>query len=509
MDYINYIEENKELQIQVLQDLVSINSVQSSPVTTAEGAFFPFGQGVQDAFACLLKKAEELGFSTKNIDYYGGHIDFGPECGPEETVAVLGHLDVVPEGGGWTFDPYSGAIEDGYIYGRGTQDDKGPVVAALFAMKALKDAGYVPSKKIRLILGLDEETGWKGMEYYFQKEPKPAFGFTPDGDFPVINGEKGNVTYEIAKKLPKSQGGLTLRSLSGGNAANMVAEKARAVVNAEDSELYQQIKGLAAAYREQTGYRLQTRGVGKSLEITAEGRSAHGATPEAGLSAISILMEFLGKLNFSSDEVNVFLDFYNSCIGFDCNGQRLGCGFSDQKSGMLTVNPGLIKGDLEAVTLTVNIRYPVSCTEAQVHEAIRPFVDQYDMGLIIRKKYEPIYMEPDSPLIQTLVDVYRAHTGDMESQPLVIGGGTYAKAAENVVAYGALFPGDEDRMHQKDERLSLERFMEMTRIYADALYRLTQPGFSIGPAEDIDTVEGRTAASPAADPEKKEEAQKR
>lgn len=508
MDYIKIIEENRELQIKTLQDLVSVKSVQSSPVTTAEGEFLPFGQGVQDAFACLLKKAEELGFKTKNIDNYGGHIDFGPDGQEAETVAVLGHLDVVPEGGGWTFDPYSGAVEDGYIYGRGTQDDKGPVVAALFAMKALKDAGYVPSKRVRLILGLDEETGWKGMDYYFQKEPKPDFGFTPDGDFPVINGEKGNVTYEIAKKLPKSQGGLNLRSLSGGSAANMVAEKARAVVNAEDTQVYQQIKELAAAYREETGYRVQTRGVGKSLEITAEGRSAHGATPEAGLSAISIIMEFLGKLNFSNDEVNVFLDFYNSCIGFDCGGQGLGCGFSDPASGALTLNAGLIKADLEAVTLTINIRYPVSCTEEQVHEAIRPFVDQYDMGIIRGRRQNPIYMEPDSPLIRTLVDVYREHTGDITSQPMVIGGGTYAKAAENVVAFGALFPGDEDRMHQKDERLSVERFMQMTRIYADTLYRLTQPDFSLEPAENLSGGERENAAGrPWKHLEKEEEAE--
>lgn len=490
MDYIKFIEENRDLQIKTLQDLVSINSVQSSPVTTSEGEIFPFGQGVQDAFACLLKKAEELGFSTKNIDNYGGHIDFGPEGENVCTVGILGHLDVVPEGGGWTFDPYGGAVEDGFIYGRGTQDDKGPVVAALFAMKALKDAGYQPSKRIRLILGLDEETGWKGMEYYFQKEPKPDFGFTPDGDFPVINGEKGNVTYEIAKKLPKSQGGLTLRSLSGGSAANMVAERARAVVNAADPEIYKQIKELAAAYREETGCHLQTRGVGKSLEITAAGRSAHGATPEAGLSAISIIMEFLGRLNFSVDEVNVFLDFYNSCVGFDHNGGALGCGFSDNVSGRLTVNPGLIKGEQEAVTLTVNIRYPVSCTEEQVYEAILPSVDQYGMGIIRGRKQAPIYMEPGSPMIRTLMEVYQEHTGDTESKPMVIGGGTYAKAAENVVAFGALFPDDEDRMHQKDERLSVERFMEMTRIYADALYWLTQPDFSIDMTEDMTEKEG-------------------
>ena len=476
MDYIKNIEENEDLQIETLQDLVSINSVLSSPVTTAEGQFFPFGKGVQDAFACVLKKAEAMGFEVRNVDNYGGHIDFGEG---EEIVGVLGHLDVVPEGDGWTFDPFSGAVTNGYIYGRGTQDDKGPVVAALFAMKALKDAGYVPSKKIRLILGLDEETAWSGMDYYFRKESKPDYGFTPDAEFPVIYGEKGIVTYEIAKKLTKTQGGLTLRSLTGGNAANMVAEKARAVVNAEDSAVYGQIKELAAAYRERTGCRVLTKGVGKSLEITVEGKSAHGATPEAGVNAISIMMDFLGELNLAGDEINDFLDFYNRCIGFELHGQSLGCGFKDTPSGDLVLNVGMIKGDQEAVTLTVNIRYPVTYTEEQIHDGIRPFIDQYEMGIIRRKSQPPIYMKPDDPLIRTLMKVYQDNTGDGQSRPLVIGAGTYARAAENVVAFGALFPEDEDLMHQKNERLSIERFMQMTKIYADALYALTQPDFTL------------------------------
>lgn len=478
MDYLERIEANKDLQIKTLQDLVSIKSVVSSPVVTRDGEVYPFGQGVQDAFVCFLEKARQLGFETKNVDNYGGHVDFGDG---EETVSVLGHLDVVPEGEGWRLDPYSGTVEDGYIYGRGTLDDKGPMVAALFAMKALKDSGYVPARRIRMILGLDEETKWEGMEYYFQREPMPDYGFTPDGEFPVINGEKGMLIFEIAKKFPKNQskGGLSLSSLSGGSAVNMVADRARAVVSAGSPDIYSHIKELAADFREETGYKLHVRGVGKSLEIVTEGKAAHGAAPEEGLNAISIMMEFLGKLNFSSDEVNVFFDFYNKYIGFDVDGQRLGCGLADEASGKLTLNVGLVHCDKEAAGLVVNVRYPVTCTEEQVYEGILPVLNQYDMGLIKHGGKEPIYMEPDSPMIRTLMEVYQSHTGDTESRPLVIGGGTYAKAAKNTAAFGALFPGDADLMHQKDERLSLDRFMTMTRIYADALYKLTQPDFTL------------------------------
>ncbi|MGN0659078.1 MAG: dipeptidase PepV [Emergencia sp.] len=480
MDYISKITENRDLQIQVLQELVSLNSVQDNPAQAGDGEVYPFGKGVQDAFAYTLKKAEELGFETKNVDNYGGHIDFGTGEETGETVGILGHLDVVPEGGGWSFDPFSGAVSDGYIYGRGTQDDKGPVVAVLFAMKALKDAGYEPARKVRLILGLDEETGWKGMDYYFQKEPRPDFGFTPDSDFPALNGEKGIVTYEIAKKFTKTPaGGLELRSLKGGSAANMVAEKARAVVRSQEPEAYDRIRQQAAEYRAETGYRLQVKGTGKSLEITAEGKSAHGAVPEAGLNAISIIMDFLGRLNFANDDVNVFIDFYNRHIGFEYNGQSIGCGFEDEPSGKLTLNSGLIQADGEAVSLTINIRYPVTFTDQQIYDGILPYINEYDMGIIRGRNQNPIYMDENSPMIRALVDVYAKNTGDTESRPLVIGGGTYARATGNIVAFGALFPGDEDLMHQKNERLSIDRFMLMTKIYADAIYKLTQKEFTI------------------------------
>jgi len=477
MDYLKQIEENKDLQIKTLQDLVSIRSVVSSPAAARGGEVYPFGQGVQDAFAYFLAKAEEFGFETKNVDNYGGHVDFGSGT---ETVAVLGHLDVVPEGDGWTDDPYSGTVTDGYIWGRGTLDDKGPMVAALFAMKALKDAGYEPAKKVRMILGLDEETKWEGMEYYFSKEPMPDYGFTPDAEFPAINGEMGMLVFAIAKKFPKHQGkGLSLRSLSGGSAVNMVADKARAVVNSDNAEIYSQIKELAAEYRRETGFGIRIKGVGKSLEICTEGRAAHGAAPEAGLNAISIMMEFLGKLNFASDEINVFLDFYNKYIGFDVNGKALGCGFEDEPSGKLRCNVGIVQYDKEAVELVLNVRYPVTFTEEQVYDGILPVLNQYDMGLIKLNCKPPIYMDAESPMIRTLMEVYQKHTGDFESSPVVMGGGTYAKAAKNIIAFGGLFPGDADLMHQADERISVDRFMTMTKIYADAIYKLTQPDFSL------------------------------
>lgn len=200
LDLINRkIEENKEDMLRMLQELIAIKSVAEEA-----GGEKPFGEGVQQAFSYVLEKAEEEGFLTKNVDNYGGHVEL--RGSGEKVMGIVGHLDVVPEGTGWEVPPYSGEIRDGKIYGRGTMDDKGPVVASFYAMKAVKECGAPLKDTVRLILGLDEETNWEGMEYYLSKEASPDYGFTPDGDFPAIHGEKGILVFDLVKKLSKSQG---------------------------------------------------------------------------------------------------------------------------------------------------------------------------------------------------------------------------------------------------------------------------------------------------------------
>ncbi|NLD11564.1 MAG: dipeptidase PepV [Clostridiales bacterium] len=477
MDLAKHIEENKSQAVDTLKELIRIRSDAGDPVTTPSGEVYPFGQGVQDAFAYMLKKAEEYGFETANADNYGGHIDFGSG---DKTVGIIGHLDVVPAGDGWDFDAYSGAESDGYIYGRGTTDDKGPLLACFFAMKALKDAGYEPQRRIRLIMGLDEETNWIGVQHYKEKLGNPDYGFTPDGDFPILNGEKGMIGFDIAKKLsPSPKEGLILSKLSGGTAANMVPEHARAVVRSNDPEAYDHIKDLVEEYRNETGYKVKTKGVGKSLEITAEGVAAHGAAPQDGLNAISILFAFLGKLTFVNDDLNVFIDFYNKCVGFNVYGKNMNLDFHDEKSGKLSFNNGLVNYDGESISVNINIRYPISANADKIYGAVMPFIDKYDLGVVKQGDMKPIYFDTNSNVIRTLVGVYRDKTGDMESQPIVVGGGTYAKAFDNVVAYGGLFPGDPDIMHQKNEKLEIKRYYQMIEIYADAIYKMSQPDFEL------------------------------
>lgn len=477
MEYEKFLKQNKEEMISALQEVVRINSEEGESFVCQDETVYPFGQGIQKAFEATLDIGRRLGFQIKNVDNYGGHIDF-PGTG-DKIMAILGHIDVVPAGKGWKYDPYGGEIADGKIYGRGTSDDKGPVISCLYAMKALKDAGYKPSATIRVILGLDEESEWTGMDYYFSKERRPDFGFTPDADFPLINREKGILVFELAKKFSKAKSeGLDLRSVKGGNAPNSVADSCRAVLSSKDSGRYEQVKEKLAEYRDETGYKISCRGLGKSLEITTSGISAHGAKPEAGLNAISIMMDFLGRLNFASDDQNDFINFYNQYIGFDLNGRKLGVDFEDEQSGRLIFNVGMTEINTEAGKFTINIRYPVTYEDNQIYEPMEPVLTRYDIGLVKLNSKAPLYIDENDPLITTLLEIYKKHTGDEGAEPLVTGGGTYARATGGIVAYGALFPGDEDVMHQKDEYIEIEKLELMTKIYAEAIYKLSSEDYN-------------------------------
>ncbi len=480
MGYLDRIDGYRDDMIRDLQGLIAIPGVAGDPESD-----MPFGKDVHRAFEYMLDLGCKAGFETLNVDNYGGHIEFGgyltdeegnPAGRTDQSMGILTHLDVVPAGTDWDYPPFSGSVVDGRIYGRGAIDNKGPTIAAFYAMKALKEEGFMPKKRVRLILGLDEEagTGWKGMEAYFSKVEKPLFGFTPDAEFPAIHGEMGILIFELVKKLGKTtrtRKGVELRSFTGGNAANMVADHARVVLRADS---YEDVKERLEEYRRQTGYKLNAKGIGKSLEITAAGVSSHGARPEKGLNAISVLMDFLGKLDIINDDMSDFIDFYNTHIGFELHGGRIGCGLSDEMSGKLIFNVGMIHLDQEVAKLTVNIRYPVTLNEEAVYSGMMPYLDKYALGVVKLNHQAAIYVPEDDPLVRILMEVYRKHTGDAESRPLVIGGGTYARAMENAVAFGMTFPGEPEVAHQKNEYILIENLITATKIFADSIYELTK-----------------------------------
>jgi succinyl-diaminopimelate desuccinylase len=347
------------------------------------------------------------------------------------------------------------------------------VVASLYALKALKDEGMKPKMNIRLVLGLDEETGHISAEHYTEHCGHPALGFTPDADFPLVNGEMGIMVFELARKFSSKPGkdDLRLTKLEGGTAHNAVPAYAKAVITGS-KEQYDMITGRAKLFCEESGYSLKAKKQGSSLVIEAFGTAAHGAHPDLGLNAVSILMEFLGNICFSNEELNEFIAFYNEKIGFNLHGEQIGCFFEDGPSGPLIFNVGVANINEDIASISVNIRYPVSCTDRQVLEGIETSLEGSPVGIVTRMVQEPLYKDLDDPMVVAYMKAYIDETGDSEAQPMTIGGGTYAKMFNNILAFGAAFPEDENTMHQADEKFSVDSFMKMARVYARAIESL-------------------------------------
>lgn len=420
---------NDQLLKSVLE-LVSIDSV--ALVDVSEDA--PYGTGPKRALDYVLALCDELGIRSFNDNNKIAWAEIGEG---EEIVGILGHLDIVPMGDGWDHAP-TGEICGDRLYGRGVVDDKGPTLAALFAMKELQDAGIPLKRRVRLIFGQCEEVGdWDDMAYYREHYQLPVFGFTPDANFPAIYGEKGILHFDLTASLS----GGDIVSIEGGDAANMVPEWCR------------------CTYR--------TPG-GEERTLETSGRSAHASTPDKGENAISKLMAELEALGVKS----ALVDFYQKYIGFDLHGGKMGCALQDEQSGLLTMNVGKLRTDGDRVTLTLDIRNPVTFDKNDVEQPIAAACAPYGISCKCTGSQDSVYMDKNGGVVQALVGVYADITGD-RSEPLVIGGGTYARAMPGIVAFGPMQSGRECTEHQANEYILLEDLFTAREIYRCAIEKLS------------------------------------
>lgn len=463
MDFKRYIDALKDDLIKSTQETIRIKSVEETELPG-----MPFGKGNHKALNHFLELGESMGFKSLNLDGYAGHLEMGDG---EETVGILAHLDVVPEGDGWTYPPYGGEIHDKKLYGRGTTDDKGPAMAALYAMKAIKDSGVNLKRKVRLILGLNEESGWRCMEHYFSKIEHPDMAFTPDAEFPVIHGEKGIIVFSLKFKLHQSEDcDVFLKELKGGTAPNMVPDSAKAVLSVKDRDLFKASFDIIVAEK---NLPITLASSGDDIVIDAKGISAHGSTPEKGENAITHLMTFLGTVYGGGCSMCSFIRIYNERLAHKHHGEGIGCGLEDDVSGKLNFNVGMIELKANEIVLTINVRYPIKSTSQEVYAGIRDNLKDTPIQLVEGKSdSKPLYVPVDNFLVETLMKVYQEHTGDMESKPITIGGGTYARATKNAVAFGPMFPGQPDIAHQKDEYIAIEHLVDIAEIYSKAIYQL-------------------------------------
>ena len=457
------INELKEEIIESTQEIMRIKSVGEE-----EKEDMPFGEGVSKALECALKISRRLGFNTKNLDGYVGYAEYGEG---EDYIGILGHLDVVPEGDGWKYPPYAAEIHEGKIYGRGALDDKGPIMAALYGLKAIKDLNLPLSKKVRIIFGTNEETGSKEMEYYLEREKPPIAGFTPDAEYPLIYAEKGITSFNVVKDLKNiSTEDICIKYIKGGQRVNMVPDYCEAGIWAKEKDCI--IKALEK-FKLHNDFNLTAHIKSDMVVIKSIGVSTHGSLPELGINAIMQMFLFLASLPMEGTDIHEFLDFFNKHVGFECHGESFGVALEDEESGKLSFNVGTIDMTEDKVSLGLNLRYPVTYT---FEDMIKPFektLEGTGMRIEDMDHMAPLYFPKDHELIKTLLKVYTEQTGE-KKEPLAIGGGTYAKEMPNIVAYGPIFPGKPDLDHQVNEYIEIEDLIMNAKIYAHAIYELAK-----------------------------------
>jgi len=460
IDFKKEVLKRKEDIIKDLQGLIRINSELTTFDENRVGA--PFGKGNKEALDYMLDLGKKDNFEIKNVDGYAGHIQYGNQS---EYVAMMGHLDVVPAGTKWTYEPYGAQIVDGKMYGRGTEDDKGPTIAAYYAMKILKELDVKLSKRVKLILGLDEETGWRGVNYYFKKYPEtPVSGFIPDADFPLIYAEKGIVRINVSGKINDEK----IISFNGGTRDNVVPELACALILSKDDNLGEKFNEFLVKNKLKGNFSKENKGEEITYNLELEGVSAHGSTPDVGRNAICYLNEFLVQQNYKNDLTNIISKYFYE----DNNGKKIGIHHFDDEMGDLTANLGVLETSESSFKFIVNVRYPKGIIFEKMFETIKNKFKKYNVTYAYHQ--ELLYKDINSPLVQTLLNVYKKHTNDHEAKPISIGGGTFARALPNLVAYGPHFLSKPSYIHQPNEYIEIDDLLLATIIYTEALYELAK-----------------------------------
>ncbi|EIM05805.1 Xaa-His dipeptidase [Planococcus antarcticus DSM 14505] len=416
MDWLLEANKRKETMLSELQELIAIPSVLSDETTPTA----PFGKEVKQALDWFLHKGRAQGYSVKNVGDVAGHLEIGEG---DELLGILGHVDVVPVGQGWTKEPFGGEIQDGRLYGRGAIDDKGPTIAAWTALNMLKDADVEFTKRVRLIIGTDEESDFRCMDRYFQTEEMPAAAFTPDADFPIINAEKGIAGLVfLTFSLHDDE---ILESFIAGHRTNMVPDTATAILNGQLVEWQQDFKEFCVKHQ-LTGRAEQHN---SSTELTLNGKSAHAMEPENGINAGILLALFL-KDRLEGDGQK-FVAFIADTFYQDSRGRKLGLDFTDEQSGDTTFNAGIIRFEKKkTATIHVSMRYSVSYPFEEKMTAY----ELENFMLDIASNSPPHYVDGNDPFIKTLQSAYEKQTGN-KADLIAIGGGTYARVLDKGVAW--------------------------------------------------------------------------
>lgn len=455
-----YVDANYQTMLNSLKELIAIPSVKEAP---CDG--MPFGKPCAEALEFTLNLCKRLGMNTKNLDNYCGWAEIGEG---EKLIAILCHLDVVPAGDGWDTDPFKATIIGEEIFGRGAIDDKGPAIAAVYSVAAVKEKFKNIPCRIRLIFGCDEESGWACMNRYSETEETPLMAFTPDGAYPVIITEKGIAHFNIQTSLEEGDYQLYLK---GGLRANMVPDKAIATVVGNIDKLFNKLNEYDVHSK---GLDFSTKG--DTLTINAVGVGAHGSTPEKGTNAFFELFKFLQFLDLKGSQGD-FIDNMVKLFVDKTDGSGANLNISDDISGALSLNLGMCfigknknysHMNDDSCKIVIDIRYPASYDIKEISARLQGALPA-SWECEIDHQQAPHHVDKDSQLVKTLMKVYKDYT-NRDDSPLAIGGGTYARTLPSkAVAFGVEFPGRPDKAHQPNESFYLDDFKVSAKMFAAAL----------------------------------------
>lgn len=462
---IRWAETHRE---EFLEDIKALVRIPSDKGEAKPGA--PFGEGPNNALNKALEIAGSYGFQTTNYDGYVGTVDFLPEN--DHHLDILSHMDCVPVADGWSVTgPFDPIVKDGKIYGRGTADDKGPGVAALYALRCLKELNVPLKHNVRLIWGTDEECGSGDIAHYYAQEPEAKYTFSPDADYPVINIEKGGLIGTVFADFPASDTLPRIKSIDAGLKINVVPDKCHMEIEGMRktvAEIY------CAGAQEATGVRFTVTDLGAHvIAIDAQGAGTHAAAPDGGNNAITAMLHLVSTMHLpESPQFAALKGLHALNPHGDCWGEGFGVKMEDEISGKLTLSLDIIHVTPTALEAQFDCRSPICANDQNMKYAAMKACAAKGLALKDVPMKPPHHVPADSPFIQTLLSSYSKFTGVKDPKPLSIGGGTYCHNMKNGVAFGCTMPGTDNRMHGNDEFAVVEELVLSIEIFADAIIQL-------------------------------------
>lgn len=448
IDYKKLTEPYKEIMLDELKKFVRIDSQYDEKTIDKQN---PFGKGVSKALAYVDELAKKDGFKSTNYDNYVVEI----LCGTgKKNITIMAHADVVPEGTGWDQDPFEVTEKDGVLCARGVADDKGPMLSCYYALKALRDNNLLGDYTVRFLVGGNEENGSACMHYYFHtlNKPQPDLGFSPDSNFPLTFAEKGMLNYEVKKEVEFDQ----LISIKSGVAFNSVIEKA-IVVMKNDQAFINYLKDKKVDFN----YEINNE---EEMTLTFIGKAAHGSLPWLGVNAGLNAVKYLGEFYDNADFKQLYV-----CLA-PSRGEGLNCAYHTDEFGDNSLCVGLLNYNDGLLSATVNFRHINTCEKPVLLERTINALSPFKVENV--EEVPLLYYPLDSVLVSTLLKAYQDETGDLVTPPLASGGGTYAKEADNVVAFGMEFPGFESNMHSPGESSKVDDLVISMAIFARAIVEL-------------------------------------